>query len=599
MKQITRSWRWRLGSVAVVVALCAALAQAAPAAADRSGVAVSTLYFAVPDSQGGRCTVVGDLYRPAQATHAHPVPALLTTNGFGGSKDDLAGMAKMFASRGYAVLAYSGLGFGGSSCRVSLDSPDPDGRAASALISFLGGRSGIGFRDAARRVSASTVDFVIHDETTRHGERRADDPRVGMLGGSYGGSVQFAAAAVDPRLDTIVPIATWNDLSYSIVPNNTGQIRGVTTASPGAFKLNWGVSFAAAGVASGAAHADVQPERLTGCPNFPREVCDGIGQGVATGKPSARVIDRLRAASVTRFVDRVQVPTLLVQGENDTLFNLNESLATYRALSKRGVPAHLIWFSGGHSGESAPGDFDETAPDPESQYVTGRVVDWMDRHLKGAATAADPTFAYFRNWVGYRGNARPAYTESSAVDSGRAERYAFSGSDRLVADRATATRGRARLTTPVVPVPSGSDRPDALGVTGIQSPDAPGTYARWMSSRLAEPVSTVGSPKVTLRVDAHKNGRPVRSNSVVLFLRVVDVAPNGATTTVGDLVAPIRVAEQGKPFTVTMPAIVHRFAPGHRIGLVAAGNSANYRPGEPGVAVSIPASGGTFELPVR
>ena len=41
----------------------------------------------------------------------------------------------------------------------------------------------------------------------------ANDPRVGMVGGSYGGQVQFAAAGVDQRIDTIVPLITWNDLS--------------------------------------------------------------------------------------------------------------------------------------------------------------------------------------------------------------------------------------------------------------------------------------------------------------------------------------------------------------------------------------------------
>ena len=42
-----------------------------------------------------------------------------------------------------------------------------------------------------------------------------------MIGGSYGGQIQYAVAEQDPRLDTIIPIITWNDLSYSLAPNNT------------------------------------------------------------------------------------------------------------------------------------------------------------------------------------------------------------------------------------------------------------------------------------------------------------------------------------------------------------------------------------------
>lgn len=599
MKRFTRSAVRRIGAAVSVLAVGAALVPPASAVAAPAGAKVSTLYFAVPDGHGGQCTVVGDLYRPAGADRAHPVPAVLTTNGFGGSKDQLAGIGRTFSARGYAVLAYSGLGFGGSGCRVTLDSPEPDGRAASTLISFLGGKSGIAYRDSARRNSAPSVDYVLRDQTTATGEHRANDPRVGMVGGSYGGGIQFATAAVDSRLDTIVPIATWNDLSYSIVPNNTGQVRGVTTRSPGAFKLNWGLTFGAAGVTSGLKYPTVQPDRLTGCPNFPREVCDGIAQGISTGIPSARVVNRLRAASVTRFADRVRVPTLLIQGENDTLFNLNESLATYRALTGRQVPTQLIWFSGGHSGDPAPGDYSESDPNPNTQYVIRRVVDWMERHLKKTQAPTGPTFAYFRDWVEYRGSARPAYGEASSVDAAATTTFALSGTNRLVADSARAVPGRARLTTPAIPVPSGSDRTDGLGVSGVPAPDAPGSFAKWTSSPLTAPMNVVGSPTVTVRVDARKNGKTVRPDSVVLFLRVLDVAPNGSSRTVGNLVAPVRVSASGRLMTVTMPAFVHRFAAGHRVGLVVAGNSVNYRPGEPGVAVSIPSQGGRVALPVR
>ena len=59
------------------------------------------------------------------------MPAILATNGFGGSKDDQAGIGTAFAGRDYAVLSYSGLGFGGSGCKITLDDPDYDGRAGS------------------------------------------------------------------------------------------------------------------------------------------------------------------------------------------------------------------------------------------------------------------------------------------------------------------------------------------------------------------------------------------------------------------------------------------------------------------------------------
>src|SRR3982750_3146927 len=64
------------------------------------------------------CDIVGDLYTPATASATSRVPAILTTNGFGGSKDDQAGIGREFAALGYVVLSYSGLGFGGSGCKI-------------------------------------------------------------------------------------------------------------------------------------------------------------------------------------------------------------------------------------------------------------------------------------------------------------------------------------------------------------------------------------------------------------------------------------------------------------------------------------------------
>ena len=46
---------------------------------------------------------------------------------------------------------------------------------------------------------------------------------------------------------------------------------------------------------------------------------------------------------------------------------------------------------------------------------------------------------------------------------------------------------------------------------------------------------------------------------------------------VRNLAAPVRVPDVDEPFTVTMPAFVHRFEKGHKIRLVVAGASPNYR----------------------
>src|SRR5919202_1717448 len=200
----------RRGSVgarlaAVCVAAGALLCAASPAAAEK--YTVKTLHFAVKTGPRGdrACDIVGDLYRPKSATRAHPAPAILTTNGFGGSKNGQADVGRLQASRGYVVLSYSGLGFGGSGCKITLDDRDYDGKAGSQLVTFLGG--GKAATDGTR------VNFVRRDSVAHDGKHHAHDPRVGMIGGSYGGENQFAGPRGDPPPGTNIPIITWNDLS--------------------------------------------------------------------------------------------------------------------------------------------------------------------------------------------------------------------------------------------------------------------------------------------------------------------------------------------------------------------------------------------------
>ena len=77
------------------------------------------------------------------------MPAILTTNGFGGSKADQAGLGAAFAKRGYAVLSYTGLGFPDSGCKISLDDPGVDGKAATSLVTFLGGGGSAAYASVA------------------------------------------------------------------------------------------------------------------------------------------------------------------------------------------------------------------------------------------------------------------------------------------------------------------------------------------------------------------------------------------------------------------------------------------------------------------
>src|SRR4051794_41938516 len=81
-----------LPSLALATASLGGLALAtAPSGSAAEPYTVSTLHFKVTAGPEGTCDIVGDLYTPTSASSTNRMPAILTTNGFGGSKDDQAG----------------------------------------------------------------------------------------------------------------------------------------------------------------------------------------------------------------------------------------------------------------------------------------------------------------------------------------------------------------------------------------------------------------------------------------------------------------------------------------------------------------------------
>ena len=127
-------------------------------------------------------------------------------------------------------------------------------------------------------------------------------------------------------------------------------------------KKQWTSLFFSVGITDGIQGAGIDPTRLLGCPNFVDQACLSKAQLEAFGYPDQATMDFARHASVSSYLGKVKAPTLLVQGQKDTLFNLQESAATYRGLQAQGTPVQLIWQSWGHSlgGNPAPGELDLT-----------------------------------------------------------------------------------------------------------------------------------------------------------------------------------------------------------------------------------------------
>ncbi|MEV0886370.1 CocE/NonD family hydrolase [Streptomyces microflavus] len=570
-------------------ALAAPLVLSGPAHAEAAPYTVTPLKFTV--QAGGRsCVVDADLYRPAGVDADSPAPAVLATNGFGGSKSDGStdAIGKAVAARGYVGLVYSGLGFGRSGCLITLDDPAIDGEAASGLLDFLGGTRAAD--DGTR------ADYVVQD-----GE---GDPRVGMIGGSYGGAIQLATASTDPRVDALVPLITWNDLAYALAPNNTGARAGVTSDTPGVFKWQWTNGFYLIGEGQPLLNPSLDPSRFNrlDCLHFAAQACETIrllNSGRYPADRTRAMLDYARSVSPVSYLDRVKAPTLIVQGQADSLFNLNEATATYKTLKAQGTTAKMIWQSWGHSGGQVPGELDLGEGNLETSYVGRRVLAWFDRYLqKKTDTDTGPEFAYYRSW-------QSGYGTAAAVPALSQKMY-LSGDGKLVDNRSKVVRGSRQYTNWLVPTShSESSIAPLIGLPDPKPYDTKGTYLGWRSAPLTAPVDVVGAPKATLKVVSPKAERAQNSGDasdrLVLFAKVYDVAPDGSRTLVNRLVSPVRVPDVTRPFTVELPGIVHRYEKGHRLEFVIAASDTAYfgnRGVKPVTVVSAPEDTGVLELPV-
>ncbi|NGO07251.1 alpha/beta fold hydrolase [Streptomyces sp. HC44] len=438
-------------------------------------------------------------------------PAVLLAHGFGGSKDDVRSQAENLARDGYAVLTWSARGMGKSTGKIGLNDPKGEVADVSKLIDWLAERPEV--------------------ELDKDG-----DPRVGATGASYGGAVSLLAAGYDQRVDAIAPAITYWNLADALFPN-------------GVFKKLWAGIFVNTG---------------GGCDNFEAQLCEMYQRVAESGQPDTEARELLESRSPSAVGDRINVPTLISQGQTDSLFPLGQADAMAKAIRANGAPVDVDWISGGHDGG-----------DMETDRVSARVGSWFDRYLKdepGADTG--PAFRV---------------TRSSGVDSQE-------GTTRLTGVSADSYPGLTSKTRPVALTgreqrfenPAGANPPGVSALPGLGgagglsqlsslgigvSLDFPGQFAAFESEPFVEDLQITGSPTATVHVKS-------TSEDAVLFAKVYDVGPDGGTQQVlpAQLVEPVRVegAKSGKDVRLTLPAIDHEVDDGHRLRLVLASTDLGY-----------------------
>ena len=453
-----------------------------------------------------------------------PAPAILLAHGFGGTKDSVAREARSLAEHGYVVLTWTARGFGASGGKIHLDQPDYEVADARKLVDYL-----------------STVPQV-------------DKDRIGVAGASYGGGLALLLAGYDKRIKAVAADITWNDLQQALFPD-------------GVFKKIWtgelfGNAFGEGGTAS--------------CGRFAADACAAYQASAQAGEPTPELRALLRQASPATVLDRITAPTLLSQGEQDSLFPLGQADANARGIAAHGTPVKVVWRAGGH-----------------------------DSLGTGSSTATNAALA----WFGAVFHGGVSGTQQFQIDqqSGSQSDETGNGDERrLVADGYPGLGGTPRHAREVrldgppqeIAAPAGGV-PAAItsipGLSGLFGRFAslsgglsvvPGQVAGFVSPAFATSLSIVGAATAKLTVTAQHDG------DATLFVALRDIGGaaidlaalgGGAPTSAGDvageltgtlpaqLVSPVllRGMKAGVPRTVTvaLPGIVHTVASGHRVVL--------------------------------
>lgn len=139
------------------------------------------------------------VYRPAEATAENPVPMILHSHGWSGSRTSSGGAFRRELDRGFGVLSFDQRGHGDSGGQANVQNPDLEGRDVIEVLDYVEERPWV----ARSRGNAGT-----------RPEGRASDPMVFAMGRSYGGAYQLVGALTETerrgytRFDALAPQLT-------------------------------------------------------------------------------------------------------------------------------------------------------------------------------------------------------------------------------------------------------------------------------------------------------------------------------------------------------------------------------------------------------
>lgn len=231
---------------------------------------------------------------------------------------------------------------------IDVMNPEREGRDATVVMDWIVNNLRDGFEVDPMNGNDTMFTPPPSNAAAAFAEDEAGDPILGSIGLSYGGGWQTIGSSVDKvvksqapvapnrtadtRIDAMVPVTTWHDIGYSLVPNDVPKSGWFTflavatntggTAPPANGFLG---AFASEVVLDNVQTATLQGLRARSV----RSYCEGEGDDTLLSDGDADLDPELGSGTVPGADDNGDADNgpdvFVIQGQRDTLFNLNEA----------------------------------------------------------------------------------------------------------------------------------------------------------------------------------------------------------------------------------------------------------------------------------
>ena len=338
-----------------ISALVGSTSPATAATPDGEPVVTNGCFDSVPERYSSApVPICYTVFQPAGADAAHPVPVVLHSHGWGGTRVKDPASFTDYLDQGIGVISFDQRGHGESGGFAHVESPDFEGQDLQRLFDMV-----------------AALPWVQSDSP--------GDPRVGTIGGSYGGGYQYLAAFEQIRatgstvIDAMAPDVTWYDLNESLAPS-------------GLVRTQWATLLGTLGGLNMEPAAGSSFLLASSTGKWP----DGSIPGTID---MHKYVEQNGASWQVQQGLKLDMPMLIVSGATDNLFPLQQGLQAWdNALTPEAKRDSIfIGFNGGHALPATRPLGIGVAGDPCSTTLgsddSGKlVVRFMLKELKGVDT---------------------------------------------------------------------------------------------------------------------------------------------------------------------------------------------------------------------